>query len=153
MMVRPAEAADAMPGCRWYPRDQLERMRRRSAARVPTIIGTPSASGRAGALKARPRSPGRSADLGFALEPLDLGLEESNAVRELLERPRKRVGQIHLVEIDLLTHPLTVARRDPSGDADDHGVRGDLADHHRPGADPAARADRERAEHASAGAD
>src|SRR6266496_117481 len=67
-------------------------------------------------------------------------------VHELLERARHGVGQVALVEIDT-ADPLPVAECYPSRDAHDHGVLRHLAHDHRPGADPAAAADGEAADH------
>src|SRR5215468_11536496 len=89
----------------------------------------------------RPRSVavGRCGRLGRPLlEALDLVLEKADAIRELLERARERVGQVDLVQVDLAADALAIARGDAPGDAHHDRVRGHLANDDRSGPDAAA---------------
>src|SRR6266852_4107997 len=52
------------------------------------------------------------------LQALDLLLERVDAVHQLLEGAGEGIGEIHLVQVDRPTHPLAVAGRDASRDAD-----------------------------------
>src|SRR5207245_2463073 len=66
--------------------------------------------------------------------------------------PRHRIRHIRLVEVDA-GDALTVLVCYSAGYADDNGVRRDFPHDDRPGADPAAGADLERADDLRAGAD
>ena len=44
------------------------------------------------------------------LQRLQLDLERLDPVEEMLHRPRERIGQVHLVEIDLALHTLAQSR-------------------------------------------
>src|SRR5206468_7666541 len=83
----------------------------------------------------------------------ELALERADALDQLLDRLAHRVGEIGLVEIDAPRHPLAVAICYPARNAHDNGVRRDLADDHRAGADAAAVADLEAADDLGPGAD
>src|SRR5262252_5469438 len=77
---------------------------------------------------------------------LHFGFQLPQALDEILDRFRHRVGKIGLVQIDLTGDPLAVAICYAARHADHNGVGGNLADHDRAGADAAARADRESAD-------
>src|SRR4029450_5217131 len=91
--------------------------------------------------------------LQFFSYGLELVLERANAVDELLDHLAHGVRQIGLVEVDVAGHPLAIAICYPPRNADDNGVRGNLAYDDRARADPAAVADLEGADDLGAGAD
>src|SRR5262245_61955588 len=105
---------------------------------------------RSGATRAPRASAGVNGGGGFGvlLQPVDLGLEEADAIHELLEGPREGIGQVDLVEIDLPAHALAIARGDAAGYPNHHRVGRDLTHDDGACADAAACADREASEHA-----
>src|SRR3989442_1302900 len=86
-------------------------------------------------------------------ERLHLGLEGADALHELLDRLRDRIGQIGLIQVDPAADSLAVSVCYAPRHPDDNRVRRHFAHHDRAGADPAAVADRERPDDLRARAD
>src|SRR5882724_1983388 len=80
------------------------------------------------------------------LQRLQLALERPDAVEEVLHGACQRVGQVHLIEVDLALHTLPVTVCYPAGHAHDNRVLRDLPHHHRARADAAPRPDGEAPE-------